>query len=136
MFIGEPQFIYIDRSQTYDINANDRKLIGYINLTARCNAPTAFSPAISTTIINPTYTQTFPVFNNGDNKVFPSLLIKMANTVVSSPDQYVIVRIENTTNNTSIEFVKVYQNEEITVDMSIRRISSKDGITIHNIYES
>jgi predicted phage tail component-like protein len=136
LFIGQPQFIYIDRSIGADINENNRKLIGYITLQARCNAGTAFSPAIQIIKVNPVYTTLFDLNNNGDNIVFPSLTIKMGNTTIASPDNYLKLKIENLTNGSYIEFLTVYRNEEITVDMSTRIINTKDGIVSQNIYES
>jgi len=136
LFVGQPQFIYLDRSSNTDINQNDRRLIGYINLQARCNAGTAFAPAIETMKVNPLYAAPFNINNNGDNVVFPSLVIKMGNTQIASPDNFLKLKIENLTNNSYIEFVTVHPNEEITVDMSTRRISTKDGIVSQNIYES
>lgn len=136
IFIGQPEFIYIDQSSAVDVTAQDRKLIGYINLTARCNGPTAFSTAIEIAKINPLYSTPFSLVNNGDNIVFPSLKIQVASTDITAPDTFLIVKIENLSNNTAIEFLRVYPNEEITVDMSIRRISSLFGTVSHNIYES
>jgi phage-related protein len=136
LFVGQPSFIYLDRSQSQDINQNNRKLIGFINLTARCNAGTAFGAAIETTKVNPLYNAPFNLTNNGDGLVLPSITIRMGNIDLPSPDTFLKLKIENLTNNTSIEFLRVYRNEEITVDMSIRRISSKEGAVSHNIYES
>jgi phage-related protein len=136
IFIGSPEFRYIDLSSSTDISSNDRKLIGFINLQARCNAGTAFGSAIQTIQVNPLYNAPFNLTNNGDELVLPSIVIRMGNIALPSPDTFLKLKIENLTNNTSIEFLRVYQNEEITIDMSIRRISSKEGIVSHNIYES
>jgi phage-related protein len=136
IFVGQPEFMYIDRSKTVDIDQNNRKLIGFINLQARCNAATAFGNAIETTKVNPLYNSPFNLTNNGDGLVLPSITIRMGDIALPSPDTFLKLKIENLTNNTSIEFLRVYRNEEITVDMSIRRISSKEGVVSHNIYES
>jgi predicted phage tail component-like protein len=136
LFVGQPNFIYLDRSQSSDINQNNRKLIGFINLTARCNAATAFGAAIETLKVNPVYTTPFTIINNGDDVVFPSLKIKMSNTSVPAPDTFLTLRVENLSNNSGVEFVRVYPNEEITIDMSLRSIDTKDGTVSHNIYES
>jgi phage-related protein len=134
IFIGSPEFRYIDLSSSTDIASNDRKLIGFINLQARCNAGTAFGSAIQTIQVNPLYNAPFNLTNNGDESVFPSLVIQMGNIVIGpSPNNFLKLKIENLTNNTFIEFLQVYQNEKITVDMSIRRISSTVS---GNIYES
>jgi phage-related protein len=111
-------------------------LIGYITLTARCNAGTAFGPAISRTVNNAVIYNNFSVVNNGDDVVFPSLVLKLANSSLPAGETHLILKVENQTNNSAIQFNKVYPNEEITVDMSIRRISSVDGTVSHNIYES
>lgn len=111
-------------------------MIGYITLTARCNAGTAFGPAISRTVNNAVIYNNFSVVNNGDDAVFPSLVLKLANNSLPAGETHLILKVENQTNNSAIQFNKVYPNEEITVDMSIRRISSVDGTVSHNIYES
>lgn len=131
IFIGSPVFTYIENSTQSDIDANDRQLIGYINLTARCNAGTAFGAAIVTTENNPT---TFTLVNNGDDQVFPSMVIQMQDVAPPSGTQHVKILIKNNSNNSYIEFTRAYRDEQITVDMSIRRISS-DRIS-HNVYES
>lgn len=70
MFIGSPTLHYIEQGTT---NENDRSLIGYIQLTARCNAGSAYGPAVSTfkifSDINPVNT----LFNTGDNFVYSSI---------------------------------------------------------------
>lgn len=131
LFIGEPVLTYIERSSASDISNNDRKLIGMITLTARTNAGTAFGAAIETTQSNPT---SFSLVNNGDDSVFPSLVIQMADIAPPTGTSYVKLLVKNNTNNSSIEFVSAYRDEEITVDMSTRRISTDR--TSHNIYES
>jgi len=131
LFIGEPVFTYIERSEAADITANDRQLIGYITLTARTNAGTAFGAAIQTTQSSPT---TFSLTNNGDDQVFPSLVIQMADIAPPTGTSFVKLLIKNNSNDSSIEFVSAYRDEEITVDMSTRRISTdRSG---HDIYES
>ena len=129
--MGEPVFQYIERSTSSDISANDRKLIGFIKLQARANAGTAFGAAIETTQVSPT---SFTLVNNGDNAVFPSLVIRMLDIAPPSGTSYVKLRIKNNSNDSAIEFVSAYRDEEITVDMSIRKISTDR--TTHNIYES
>lgn len=129
--MGEPVFEYIERSTSSDISANDRKLIGLIKLQARANAGTAFGAAIETTQASPT---SFTLVNNGDNVVFPSLVIKMEDIAPPAGTSYVKLRIKNNSNDSAIEFVSAYRDEEITVDMSIRKISTDR--TTHNIYES
>jgi phage-related protein len=136
IFIGSPTLRYIDRSTSSDISANNRKLIGFITLTARCNTGTAFGPAVSTTVTNAQIYNTFSIVNNGDDVAFPSLVLKMSNTALPAGNSFLKLKVENLTNNSVIEFDKVYRNEEITLDMSIRRLSNKDGTTAHNIYES
>lgn len=131
LFVGEPVFTYIERSEAADISANDRKLIGYIKLTARANAGTAFGASIETTQSNPT---TFTAINNGDNLVYPSLTIQMADTAPPSGTSFVKLRIKNNSNDSSIDFVSAYRDEEIIVDMSIRKISTDRND--HDIYES
>jgi hypothetical protein len=74
--------------------------------------------------------------NNGDDVAFPSLVLKMSDTELPAGNSFLKLKVENLTNNSAIEFDKVYRNEEITLDMSIRRLSNQDGTTAHNIYES
>ena len=76
MFVGQPIFYYIDQSKDSDISANNRKLIGYIELTARCNSGTAFGNALSIEKISNHFTGSYQLVNNGDDTVFPSLIIK------------------------------------------------------------
>lgn len=66
---------YVDRSQSTDINANNRKLIGYITLTARCNAGTAFAPAVSVSKNTSSNLPYVNLYNNGDDTVFSTLRI-------------------------------------------------------------
>lgn len=136
LFIGQPTFTYLDRSTSTDINNNNRKLIGFINLTARCNAATAFGPAIETLKVNPLYSSPFTIVNNGDNLVFPSLTIKMGGASLPSPNTFLRIKVENLSNGSYIEFVRIYPNEEVTVDMSIKSIDSTGSAVAHNIYES
>lgn len=75
IFIGSPTMTYVDRSQSTDINANNRKLIGYITLTARCNAGTAFAPAISVSRNTSNVSPYINLYNNGDDTVFATLRI-------------------------------------------------------------
>lgn len=131
LFVGEPMFKYIERSSAADISANDRKLIGYITLQARANAGTAFGAAIETTQSNPT---SFTLANNGDNQVYPSLVIQMADIAPPSGTSFVKLRIKNNSNDSAIDFVAAYRDEEIIVDMSTRKISTDRES--HNIYES
>lgn len=136
VFIGSPQFRYIDLSTTADIDSNNRKLIGYITLTARCNSSTAFSPALQITRVNPPSNVSQLFINNGDDIVFPSMKIKIADNAFPDGLSFIALSIENPENNSKIQFAKVYRNEEIIVDMSIRRITATGSATPHNIYES
>jgi phage-related protein len=136
IFIGSPEFRYIDMSTSTDIDANNRKLIGYITLTARCNAGTAFGPALEITRVNPPSNVTQVFINNGDDIVFPSMRIKIADNAFPDSLNFIALSIENPENNSKIQFAKVYRNEEIIVDMSIRRITATGSATPHNIYES
>jgi len=136
IFIGSPEFKYIDLSSPSDIHQNDRKLIGYITLTARCNAGTAFGPAISRNYVGVYSNDSLSLINNGDDVVFPSIRIKVVDNELPQNLDFFTLSIENTSNNTKIEFSKVYRNEEILVDMSIRRITTEGGSVAQNIYES
>jgi hypothetical protein len=75
IFVGSPVMTYVDRSTSTDINANNRKLIGYITLTARCNAGTAFGPAVSVVRNTSNVSPYVNLYNNGDDKVFSTLRI-------------------------------------------------------------
>lgn len=126
MFIGEPIFYYIDQSKDIDINANNRKLVGYIELTARCNSATAFTNAISITKNSGSYN----LVNNGDDTVLPSLVIK---TPVAGGLQVPFrVVIKNLSNNTQMELKNLSADDTITVDMSVRTIYAEKTL---NIYE-
>lgn len=136
IFVGSPELRYIDMSKSTDIDNNNRKLIGYITLTARCNAGTAFGPAISLTEVNQQSNVGLLLVNNGDENVFPSIRIKMGDVAFPDSLPFISLSIDNPENNSKIEFAKVYRNEEIIVDMSIRRITATGSAVPHNIYES
>lgn len=70
MFIGTPVLNYIEQGTT---DPNNRRLIGYITLTARCNAGTAFAPAIQTMKIFSEIQPVNTLFNTGDNTVYTSI---------------------------------------------------------------
>lgn len=130
MFVGEPIFYYIDQSKQPDINANNRKLIGYIQLTARCNSGSAFSNAIAIEKITTHLTKNYQLVNNGDEKVFPSLVIKTP-AAGSIPVPFK-VKITNLSNNTSFVLNNVDPLDTITVDMSIRTISAEKTSDIYS----
>jgi phage-related protein len=129
MFVGQPVFYYIDQSKDSDINANNRKLIGYVELTARCNSGTAFGNAISIEKLTTHTTSSYQLVNNGDEKVFPSLVIKTpAAGSITMPFK---VEIKNLSNNTSIILNGLSALDTITVDMSIRTITAEKTPAIY-----
>jgi hypothetical protein len=71
LFIGSPTLHYIERGTT---NQNDRSLIGYMTLTARCNAGSAYAPAIRTLkIFSNDVNSVNTLFNTGDTAVYTSI---------------------------------------------------------------
>jgi hypothetical protein len=129
MFVGQPVFYYIDQSKDTDINANNRKLIGYIELTARCNSGSAFGNAISIEKVSTHLTGAYQLVNNGDERVFPSLIIKTP--AAGSIPMPFKVEIKNQSNNTTFVLNNIVALDTVTLDMSIRTITSEKTVNIY-----
>jgi len=130
MFIGEPIFYYIDQSKQADINTNNRKLVGYIELTARCNSGTAFGNAISILKATNNADPVYNIVNNGDDIVLPSLVIKTPDGVsITTPFQ---VEVKNTNNGSTFRLNNVLPVDTVTVDMSLRTISAEKTQNIYS----
>jgi hypothetical protein len=119
MFIGTPTFIYIEKGTT---NTNDRSLIGYINVTARCNAGTAFGPAIETMKIFSSINRVNTLFNTGDNSVYTSI------EFTTPQDRYVDDELEggSAVIKSTVDGIQEFDNNQYIYNRRLLYDSSKN----------
>jgi len=130
---ADPDFVIVNLS--YEIA--DEKLIGYMSLKARCNAPTAFAVSVmDAAYINvggAEFTNnTYQVYNYGDTFVFPDIEIKIPSSLTQSG--FTMKSLSITTNwGTSISFSDLQADEkiEIVADMKVIKTDKQSLLPIY-----
>lgn len=143
-FNPDSGLLIVDSSQatgqkTIEYQVYESELVGYMSLSARCNAPTAFSLLTTTGLKDGSgFISTKPIIQriiavDGDNYTEPTIEIEVPNTSPTPPTQGATIIsgiiIKNNTNNSFIGITDLESEESIKFDASLKTLTSSHQST-------